>query len=329
MRTDYQNLLTAAGIGNNAAGGAKILGYPYQFKLGGYIEKGEIKNTDGAYYWTSLGYDRLNAIAPTFTETSVGIFASGRFAGFSVRCVLDDTRTLNDITTMQEMTTKICANTPIGPQQYELEDIRDGVKYNVAKLADNRCWMTQNLRLTKEGMTAKGVAALTAQNSDVNSNYTLNASSKTGFNSNSGQNVFYDNNASYGAYYTWCAATAGCKTTSGSTVGSSGNAAYSICPLGWRLPTNNEYQALINASGLATDSAAGVKGIKGAPYFFTPAGWMYNGDYGNVDGVYGNYWSSTAQSSTSAYILNFSDSVIAAQGNLARSVGGTMRCLAK
>ena len=65
---------------------------------------------------------------------------------------------------MQDMTPEICKNTkakngastvtPGNEVTKQLIDIRDGKKYWVAKLADNNCWMTQNLALDlKEGMT--------------------------------------------------------------------------------------------------------------------------------------------------------------------------------
>ena len=71
---------------------------------------------------------------------------------------------LNDLIYMQDMTPEICKNTkakngastvtPGNEVTKQLIDIRDGKKYWVAKLADNNCWMTQNLALDlKEGMT--------------------------------------------------------------------------------------------------------------------------------------------------------------------------------
>lgn len=54
--------------------------------------------------------------------------------------------TLTGITNMQEMTADICkASFPNDTKQ--LKDVRDGKTYWVAKLADGKCWMTQNLDL--------------------------------------------------------------------------------------------------------------------------------------------------------------------------------------
>ncbi len=64
-------------------------------------------------------------------------------------------RTPSDLTYMQDMTHDICANTkdsngntnitPGNEVTKQLIDVRDGKKYWVSKLADQNCWMTQNL----------------------------------------------------------------------------------------------------------------------------------------------------------------------------------------
>ena len=55
----------------------------------------------------------------------------------------------NGYYTMQDMTTDICNDTEVIGEgsQTELIDIRDNKVYWVTKLADNHCWMTQNLDL--------------------------------------------------------------------------------------------------------------------------------------------------------------------------------------
>ena len=53
---------------------------------------------------------------------------------------------LADATEMQQMNGNVCDNTKIGETK-QLKDARDGKYYWVAKLADGKCWMTQNLGL--------------------------------------------------------------------------------------------------------------------------------------------------------------------------------------
>ena len=67
----------------------------------------------------------------------------------------------SELTTMQEMTSAICATANEGDTK-QLTDTRDGKKYWVTKLADGNCWMTQNLDFD---IPASG---LTSADSDIN-----------------------------------------------------------------------------------------------------------------------------------------------------------------
>ncbi len=78
---------------------------------------------------------------------------------------------LMDVTYMQDMTSSICANTPIledkkNPVSKQLVDTRDGKKYWVSKLADGNCWMVQNLAydITEERINS---GAINPTNTDV------------------------------------------------------------------------------------------------------------------------------------------------------------------
>lgn len=75
------------------------------------------------------------------------------------------------IITMQEMTSIVCANATDlnndGEISAQLKDTRDGKYYWVNKLADGKCWMTQNLDLDLSTSVA-----LTPEDSDVTSNWT-------------------------------------------------------------------------------------------------------------------------------------------------------------
>ena len=75
------------------------------------------------------------------------------------------------ISTMQEMTSTVCSNAKDldedGEISAQLEDVRDGKYYWVNKLADGKCWMTQNLDLDLSTSVA-----LTPEDSDVTANWT-------------------------------------------------------------------------------------------------------------------------------------------------------------
>ena len=75
---------------------------------------------------------------------------------------------LTTISTMQEMTPEICSGTTTPSSNYgapsaKLTDTRDGKTYWVSKLADGKCWMTQNLSLGD----AEAGYTLTPSNTDI------------------------------------------------------------------------------------------------------------------------------------------------------------------
>ena len=212
---------------------------------------------------------------------------------------------LYSISNMQQMNPNICkANTtPLatatqldtdgshhGDPNYvptkTLTDTRDNNTYTISKLADGKCWMTQNLRIINK--------TITPADSNVTANYTIPASSISGFNSYNTSNAYVDNND--GGFYTWYTATAGTGTQSMSTQGQ--NTAVSICPKGWKLPTggsNGEFQALYN--NYNSSSA-----LRSNPVNLTLSGHMYsNSRY--YQGSDGTYWSSTVYSGSYAYGL--------------------------
>ena len=176
-----------------------------------------------------------------------------------------------------------CSNLSQG-EVTALKDTRDNDVYAVAKLADDKCWMIENLRLENtaqqntSGSLAQGYNSsfigLADPESDnfsnstiANSLYSIDGSTDAtilgdyqgyrfprynNFNTVNRANNTANTNVntySYGNYYTWHAAVA--DTTHYNTDNQSIETT-SICPTGWRLPkggnnqntTNNEYLAL-------------------------------------------------------------------------------------
>ena len=150
-------------------------------------------------------------------------------------------------------------------------DSRDDNSYTV-RYINGACWMTQNLRLS-------GETTLTTSDSNVTRNYTLPSSSTSGFNSYTVANMYNGTSTSYGAYYNYCAASAGtvCSQTADAT--------QDICPKGWRLPTLNEM------SGITSYTSA-----------FSPvySGYYYDGSLSST-GSRGYWWSATAYSRNNQY----------------------------
>ena len=224
-----------------------------------------------------------------------------------------------DITTMQQMTQQICSNSKVGDTK-TLTDTRDNNTYTVRKHEDGNCWMTQNLRLA-------GEKTLTPADSDVKSNYTLPASSVSGFDgtNNYANQMYYAGDETNGAYYSWTAATAG----TGDASLTKGEAPSSVCPKGWKLPPNagnGSYTAFVTTAGITNDAAGSTK-IRSAPYNFPYAGRVLNSSLSNV-GSDGFYWSRTAYSADSAYLLYFHSSTVNPASSSNRCLGFSVRCVA-
>ena len=227
---------------------------------------------------------------------------SRKYYGRSVRCVFTPT--------MQDFSAVTCANLETG-KSVTLTDTRDGNTYTVKKLADGRCWMTQNLRtINKE---------LTSADSDVSSNFTIPASNLSGFNAQDANNAYVD--STYGGYYTFYTATAG----TGGTSLTSGNAPSSICPKGWRLPTGDssgEFNTLYT-------NYNSVSAMMGDPGFVLPGDLpVYNGSV-NAQGDNGNYWSSTVYSANNAYHLHIDIFYVGPDENIPKYAGYSVRCVAR
>lgn len=129
-----------------------------------------------------------------------------------------------------------------------------------------------------------------------------------------------------GNYYQWNTATAG----TGGTI-TAGQAAGSICPKGWRLPTSastGEFQELATIGNIGSD----VSKLTGLPYHFVRSGIVYqNNNLFGAAGDIGGYWSSTpTTSSSTAYRLDFSGSAtVNPSDNNLRRLGYSVRCIAR
>ena len=261
--------------------------------------------------------------------------ASGRYNAdivFTAVAHNNPAKTLHRISTMQQMSTDICSATTTpkkesttldtdgshhGDPNYvptkTLTDTRDNNTYTVSKLADGKCWMTQNLRIA--GKT------ITPADSDVTLNYTIPASNLSGFDTYSDSRAYVD--STYGGYYNWYTATAGTGTTSLSTNGQ--NTTVSICPKGWRLPTSgnstSDFQTLYN--NYNSSSA-----LRSAPMNLTFSGLAYSSSVYN-QGSLGYYWSSTVYSNDYAYLLYLNSSSVNPSNSNYKYYGFSVRCVAR
>jgi len=151
---------------------------------------------------------------------------------------------------MQNFTASQCDSMAQG-DQIQLVDSRDSKTYWVGKLPDGNCWMTQNL-----DFDLSTSITLVPNSTNIADDWTPIVSTATtisGYDTANGDtgksydpgNVYYEGTGSehyhVGNYYQWSAATAGYTDTGEST--------QSICPKGWKLPNQSQFQTLIN-SGL-------------------------------------------------------------------------------
>ena len=244
-----------------------------------------------------------------------------------------------------------CASMNIG-QVIALTDIRDNNVYTVAKLANNKCWMTENLRLdsvnSSDGTKAQGFggAFVGLADSETNmpssgtppANSLYNSSNITGSNllyryprynnnntrindtsltANPGQNLGGNNGNiykwySYGNYYTWAAAMANTDDLTNSDTGTS------ICPTGWILPTQSM------TFTLTSDLSATI--IRKYPNNFIFSGrWTSSG--GTSRGSAGYYWTSTIYNNTQAYNMYIGSSSALGASHSTRNTAYAIRCV--
>lgn len=174
-----------------------------------------------------------------------------------------------------------------------LTDSRDGQTYKTVKIGD-QTWMAENL------------------NYEITNSYCYEDNAA--------------NCAKYGRLYTWAAAMdsagtwsangKGCGYGSTCSVASTGSVTLvrGVCPEGWRLPSQTEWNTLFTAVGGSSVAGTKLKSFSGwnssgngmDDFLFSalPAGGRYyDGDFFN-EGSYAFFWSSTENSSDYAYSMN-------------------------
>ena len=317
---------------NNYNSSSALRSNPVNLTLSGYVVSSSRSDQgSNGSYWSSTVFSGDNAYVLYLGGANVyPANSNSKYYGFSVRCIAEyETRAIHNLANMQEMHPTICANTtaPLktateldtdgshhGDPNYvptkTLVDTRDNNTYTVSKLADGRCWMTQNLRIVNK--------TITPADSDVTANYTIPASSISGFDSGAyeASNAYLDSD---GGLYKWYTATAGTGTYYMS------NTTVSICPKGWRLPTGangGEFQTLYN--NYPSSSA-----LRSNPVNLTLSGFVYNSSRYD-QGSAGRYWSSTARSNDRvyAYDLHLNASTVYPTYYDGKNYGSSVRCIA-
>lgn len=224
---------------------------------------------------------------------------------------------------MQNLSSSLCTTTAT-----KVKDNRDNQVYTIKRLADGRCWMTENLNLGSTNLTTD----LTSENSNLDTTVpaaTFNSwiTSTPSADYTTGKVVPVSgiegvSNIPKATYYNFYAASGG--TISGST--NADNATYDICPAGWRLPTGGA----TGEFGLLYDEYSEYVMIRapiasgGAAFGMTGS---FNGSTVNSNTQSGYYWSSTRSSNTNMRFF----AVYTTTGNDTstsnRRTGSSVRCI--
>jgi hypothetical protein len=188
--------------------------------------------------------------------------------------------------------------------------------------------MTDNLKLGDPDSTTP----LTSTNTDIITNYTL-PKADNNFDNPSDPDA---NGVSDPATESGGESTAYCRTGEGagkcgylypyytataSTAPDTGDAPYSICPKGWKLPTQPQYQTL---STYITGPWVG------SPFYGVLSGGLDDSGSWQYQGSYGHLWTSSAAVDDTDYALGvtiFPDSEVNVNGLGSRKFGISVRCV--
>ena len=258
---------------------------------------------------------------------------------------------------IQDATSAMCAEVDMG-ETITVRDVRDDETYLIGKLADNKCWMLDNLALdltnpsvlnslssantnidsATETATLKSLkegnrSAETPQYADGafvaawDSTHTTEYYNRASVNADS-KNVtvtsYGAGSGKVGVYYNYCAASAGSYCYDEHAAPEGENATQDVCPKGWRMPTGGitgEYEALYAAY---SSDATNFRNALSTPLSGTFSG----GSPRNQESI-GSFRASTRNSDYSMYSLAVGSSFAFTQGYGYRAGGDSVRCLLK
>lgn len=223
-----------------------------------------------------------------------------------------------------------------------LTDSRNNDTYAIAKLADGKWWMIENLRLGGSSSinltnsdTAITSASLTFYGSTTSmSNTSIGMNATNTISPSSPMSEINANVLSYGNYYSWAAAVLSTASNVNTTVTTS------VCPYGWHLPSgtgSGEFANLSsNLGGLTTSMNANTtptgseasKIWRAFPNNFIYSGYFYNRNSA-YRGSYGDYWSATSYDKNNAYYFSINNIGLGpANSYQTRNYGLSIRCIA-
>ena len=324
----------------------------------------EYNQGNTGYFWSStpstdtnsyyLRYDAAGSVDPQYTNA--------KYNGFSIRCVFGDSRTLQDITYMQDINTNICQNTAETTSYADAKTLIDNRgkgnagsatgTYKVIKAKDGNCWMADNLDLYNTG-SSPAEKQLNSTNTDIPSGtYTIPAgiTATTQWNSNDytqpkvevahGLGQYANTSQGDGiwgtVYYNWCAAT-GTSNSTTPNCNTTSQVDQSICPKGFTLPRNGD-QTVDKSWARLFGSDVGYNYTAGSQFVNDTNILGFTKYYGNWDwrlvsefnqGSSGFFWSGTPSAETNAYFLSYDSGGVNPQRNDFKGYGFSIRCVSR
>ena len=231
-----------------------------------------------AYYWPSSNPDDKDYFSNAAGRDNM------RYHGRSVRCFAANT-----------MSRFSCSDIPEIGGTKELLDFRNGTVYGVVKAKDGKCWTTKNQRLSSLDKSRR-TSFYATMNKGIS--ITIGPSRDDWCKPDqscyipSDDNVLDSPNSDYGTYYTWYTALAWGRNDETKTSG------FSICPINWRAPSNEDWQGLY-------DSYGSVRALLDSPLNFEFAGYHLGSDT-LKEGKESYFWSSSYEDNKNSYAFRIS-----------------------
>lgn len=288
---------------------------------------------DGTYFWSSTESSEHGAyfVSLYYRIDSTFLNHNDKDYAYSVRCVKESVGELPSSSVVSSSSvassSSIAMAAPCKTESEDnceygtLTDNRDGQTYKTVKIG-NQIWMAENLNYAYLQPTA----------SLDSSSFCYNDSAEYC--------------AKYGRLYTWAAAmdSVGTWSTNGKGCGNGKTClptypVRGVCPEGWHLPTQEEFETLINAVGgqskagkmLRFTSGWNSNGNGTDAYGFSAlsVGWRYEygSYYGNGEEV--DFWSSTEYNNISAIYryLHYDDENLLGENFGSKRDGFSVRCV--
>lgn len=272
-------------------------------------------NESSAYFWSSTaGYDRVAFIAYLNDfENDAGITFMDKNHGYSVRCIMDEEKTVPESSSSSSAVHKLSWDFLNPDVDYgEMVDDRDGQVYKTVKIG-KQVWMAENL------------------NFDTDSSFCTKDS------------VRYCDK--YGRLYVWGTAvdnrgkwSANCKYCDDTKTCPMIEPVRGVCPAGWHLPSKAEWDTLYTAVGGESTAGKVLKSLSGwykdgngtddFGFSVLPAGYGA-GNMAYYRETYDAYfWASTDGGSSNAYSreLNWDRDSADRDGNY-KYYGYSVRCI--